>query len=395
MRYILALLMLLMATDAYAQRGHFMENDAAPLVKRNVMNCSDPVECSDTGTANQIAIGSNLIGITHIGTSAVGADELASDAVDLDALDACTGPNQIVEYTSSTPSCISTPVSGGASNVSVNAGGTITDAEFDDTASVTWGGTGEANIEATVVTGASSGVQAHSSVLDATTASYTTANATTLSTALQAEDNDLFNDGVAGIADAQLVIGITGNTVKYTTMGTGVETALENTTNANGGFVTADGTDTLTSWTLTTPTIVAAGWANANHTHADGTTGGLIPVDSLDSTVTQTELNNLSGTNSGDAEIGAGTAAMGTSEISANTCATVVTTSATGVATTDVIDAGFNTDPTGITGYGVSASDGLLIYAYPSTNNVNFKVCNGTGGAITPGALTLNWRVDR
>jgi hypothetical protein len=26
---------------------------------------------------------------------------------------------------------------------------------------------------------------------------------------------------------------------------------------------------------------------------------------------------------------------------------------------------------------------------------VNFKVCNNTGTSITPGAITLNWRVVR
>lgn len=94
-------------------------------------------------------------------------------------------------------------------------------------------------------------------------------------------------------------------------------------------------------------------------------------------------------------EIAAGTSALGTSAISSGACATVVTTSATGVTTTDVIKAGFNGDPTGVTGYTPSASGMLTIIPYPSANNVNFKVCNNTGGSITPGAITLNWRVDR
>jgi hypothetical protein len=37
----------------------------------------------------------------------------------------------------------------------------------------------------------------------------------------------------------------------------------------------------------------------------------------------------------------------------------------------------------------------LTIFAYPTANNVNFKVCNNTAGSITPGAITLNWRVVR
>jgi hypothetical protein len=37
----------------------------------------------------------------------------------------------------------------------------------------------------------------------------------------------------------------------------------------------------------------------------------------------------------------------------------------------------------------------LSIIKYPTSNNVNFKVCNSTGSSITPGAITLNWRVVR
>jgi hypothetical protein len=94
--------------------------------------------------------------------------------------------------------------------------------------------------------------------------------------------------------------------------------------------------------------------------------------------------------------IASGTAAMGTSAITSGSCATVVTVSATNVATTDVVKAGFNTDPTAITGYGASATGAVLtIYAYPTSGNVNFKVCNSTGNTITPSALTLNWTVQR
>jgi hypothetical protein len=86
---------------------------------------------------------------------------------------------------------------------------------------------------------------------------------------------------------------------------------------------------------------------------------------------------------------------MGTSAISSGTCATVVTTSATGTATTDSILYTPNVDPTGVTGYAPSASGSLYIWAYPTANNVNFKVCNNTSGSITPSSLVLNWRVIR
>lgn len=93
--------------------------------------------------------------------------------------------------------------------------------------------------------------------------------------------------------------------------------------------------------------------------------------------------------------IASGTAAMGTGAITSATCATVVTVSATGVATTDTITASFNGDPTAVTGYIPSTSGMLTIIPYPTANNVNFKVCNNTSGSVTPGAITLNWRVAR
>ena len=95
------------------------------------------------------------------------------------------------------------------------------------------------------------------------------------------------------------------------------------------------------------------------------------------------------------ATIANGTSTLGTGAISSGTCATVVTTSATGTAATDNIMADFNADPTGVTGYIPSANGMLTIIKYPTTNNVNFKVCNNTAASITPGAITLNWRVVR
>jgi hypothetical protein len=88
-----------------------------------------------------------------------------------------------------------------------------------------------------------------------------------------------------------------------------------------------------------------------------------------------------------------GTAALGTSAIAAGACASAVTVAATGVATTDLVDAGFNGDPTAVTGY--VAPNMLSIIPYPTSNNVNFKVCNNTAASITPGAITLNWAVRR
>lgn len=91
--------------------------------------------------------------------------------------------------------------------------------------------------------------------------------------------------------------------------------------------------------------------------------------------------------------VASGTSALGTSAISSGTCATVVTTSATGTATTSAIVASFNADPTAVTGYSPTTNGMLTIIGYPTSNNVNWKVCNNTSASITPGAITLNWKV--
>jgi hypothetical protein len=57
--------------------------------------------------------------------------------------------------------------------------------------------------------------------------------------------------------------------------------------------------------------------------------------------------------------------------------------------------ADFNADPTGVTGYAPVTTGMLTIIKYPTSGTVNFKVCNLTSSSITPGAITLNWRVTR
>jgi hypothetical protein len=95
------------------------------------------------------------------------------------------------------------------------------------------------------------------------------------------------------------------------------------------------------------------------------------------------------------ASIATGSTALGTSSISGNSCATAITVSASGVLSTDRIEATANADISGQTGYSYTSTDGLKIYVWPTANNVNFHVCNGTATSITPGAVTLNWGVLR
>jgi hypothetical protein len=130
-----------------------------------------------------------------------------------------------------------------------------------------------------------------------------------------------------------------------------------------------------------TNAVAFGGMVSDGGTPGIQTSSGFLAFPAGTTTLTQTVAN--------------GTATLGTSPISSATCATAVTVSASGVATTDDIVADFNADPTSTTGYSPSASGTLAIYKYPTANNVNFKVCNNTAASITPGAVTLNWRVSR
>jgi len=83
-----------------------------------------------------------------------------------------------------------------------------------------------------------------------------------------------------------------------------------------------------------------------------------------------------------------GSTPLPTTVIAAGTCA-LAATAATSLASSDVIIATFASDPAMVTGY----LAGLSVYSFPSQNSVNFEVCNISASAITPGPLTLNWKV--
>jgi hypothetical protein len=94
--------------------------------------------------------------------------------------------------------------------------------------------------------------------------------------------------------------------------------------------------------------------------------------------------------------IASGTASLSSvtlGTIDSGACSSAISVAATGVATTDTIGFTPNADPTGTTGYEPTAM--LVIWPYPTSGHVNFKVCNTTGGNITPTTITLNWRVVR
>lgn len=94
-------------------------------------------------------------------------------------------------------------------------------------------------------------------------------------------------------------------------------------------------------------------------------------------------------------KIAAGTSALGTSAIPSGSCATVVSTAATGVLGFDSINWSFSADPTSTVGYTPTSLGMLTIISWPTPNTVNWKVCNTTAASVTPGAVTLNWQVTR
>jgi hypothetical protein len=150
------------------------------------------------------------------------------------------------------------------------------------------------------------------------------------------------------------------------------------------------GTNTLTFPAGTTD---LSGTGGTSQVLKQTSSGGAITVARL--ACADLSDSGTSCTSAGTVTIASGTSALGTSSIGSGSCATVVTTTATGAASTDTIVVNPNASIKAVTGYAPSASGGLGITGYPTTNAVNWDVCNWSSGSITPGAITLNWRVVR
>jgi len=77
-----------------------------------------------------------------------------------------------------------------------------------------------------------------------------------------------------------------------------------------------------------------------------------------------------------------------TTSVAANSCdASATTATMTGLATTSTITLTPSTDISGVTGWGGGA---LYFVAWPTSNTLNYKRCNGSAGPITPGSVTWN-----
>ena len=167
-------------------------------------------------------------------------------------------------------------------------------------------------------------------------------------------------------------------------------------------LVDATGTETINGATGTL--AAATQWSRVDlalaQTSGTPNWSGVLSKTAIDLTTDVTGIlpSANGGTGSSTAppvRVASGTATLGTSAIASGACATAVTVAATGVATTDTITFTPNADITAVTGYAPVTTGGLAIYPYPTANNVSFRVCNPTSASMTPGAVTLNWRVIR
>ena len=203
---------------------------------------------------------------------------------------------------------------------------------------------------------------------------------------------------------------VTGITVKRNTDTSPTGNFMQFQNAAGTAVWTTDITGTVTAGTwqggVISSTYGGTGVNNGGRTLTVNTNSGTLAYTAASKTLSVSNSITLAGTDSTTMTfpsssatitqtIASGAKALATSAISSGACSSAQTDTATGTATTDAIIATFNGDPTAVTGYIPSTNGMLTIIAYPTSNTVNFKVCNNTNASVTPGAVTINWRVVR
>lgn len=197
----------------------------------------------------------------------------------------------------------------------------------------------------------------------------------------------------SAIAASTISAGGTSGQIQYNNAG-----ALGGfTASGDAGINTASGVVTITPNAVTNAKLATA-TANTVKGSATSTAAADLAVPSCSTAASV--LQWLSGTGfqcatNGSITVASGTITLSTTPISSATCISVQSAAATGAAATDTLMANPNADPTSTTGYIPLTTGMLAIFTWPSTNTVNFRVCNNTLATITPVALPLNWRVVR
>ena len=99
---------------------------------------------------------------------------------------------------------------------------------------------------------------------------------------------------------------------------------------------------------------------------------------------------------SGGLTIGAphsGSFNLATAAIGSGACTGVQSVAVADAVVNDAVVATFGFDPTSTVGYAPSVNGMLTIITWASAGFVNFKVCNNTAAAITPGGMFIPWRL--
>jgi hypothetical protein len=78
---------------------------------------------------------------------------------------------------------------------------------------------------------------------------------------------------------------------------------------------------------------------------------------------------------------------------SANSCNAAGGIGMPGTTTSSTISISPAADVSAITGFGPGSGGQLYFIAWPTANNFNYKICNGTSAVITTSAATL-WNVS-
>jgi len=211
-----------------------------------------------------------------------------------------------------------------------------------------------------------------------------------------------FAVGATTVADSTSAIVVGGSSMACTS-GDFLTQVLVSSRGVPSGTCTAGAGGTVTNVTASAP-LTSSGGATPNISATYQGNGAKVQA-STGSTTTDDCVKFDANGNTVDAgaacgtgtttTICSGTVALGTSLIASGAAATTVTATCTGLASTDNIMLDFNGSPLAVTGYVPSANGMLAIIKWPSTNTINVSVVNNTSAGITPGAITLNYRVVR